>query len=208
MMSTLSVWSMRKDLTVWRKRCVSILIWNLLGDLFSLWRSSYTEPQSFTWLINGIRYFGSRFGTNSGDNNEKYEAFSTIPDQFNQEELNDLIRNLNLSKESSELLAWRIKEKNCLSSEARITFYRTRERHLLPYYLKCVLFGKGCKGIAELIMDIDLMHLISGHNHEVGTMVHTARRHSHLIFMQDNTKNSSGNLRELLKKKKGYGHGR
>ena len=44
--------------------------------------------------------------TNSGDINEsEYEAFSTIPDQFNQEELNDLIRCRNLSKESSELLA-------------------------------------------------------------------------------------------------------
>ena len=56
--------------------------------------------------------------TNSGDNNEsEYEAFSTIPDQFNQEELNDLIRDLNLSKESSELLASRLNENNCLSPE-------------------------------------------------------------------------------------------
>jgi len=38
------------------------------------------------------------------------------PQRFTQEELNDLVRDLNLSKAASELLASRLKEKNCLPS--------------------------------------------------------------------------------------------
>lgn len=52
---------------------------------------------------------------------------------FSQGELNDLIRDLNLSKKSAELLASRLKEKQCLQPEVNITSYRTREETILPY---------------------------------------------------------------------------
>ena len=42
---------------------------------------------------------------------------------FDQNELSDLIRDLNLSKHSSELLASRLKEKNVLQPGTKITFY-------------------------------------------------------------------------------------
>ena len=63
-----------------------------------------------------------------------FEESSTTPKQFNQEELSDLIRDLNLSKEASEVLASRLKDKKCLSVGTKVTFYRTRESDLLPYY--------------------------------------------------------------------------
>jgi len=43
--------------------------------------------------------------------------------RFSQGEPNDLARCLNLSDESSELLASRLKEKNILKPATRITFY-------------------------------------------------------------------------------------
>ena len=52
---------------------------------------------------------------------------STEPILFNQEELSDLIRDLNLSKESSELLASRLNDRNLLQQGTKITFYRTRD---------------------------------------------------------------------------------
>ncbi|XP_061471112.1 uncharacterized protein LOC133379577 [Rhineura floridana] len=61
------------------------------------------------------------------------ESFST-PEQFSQKEPNNLIRDLSLSKQASELLASRLMEKNCLQPEANITAYRTREEGLLPYF--------------------------------------------------------------------------
>ena len=47
-------------------------------------------------------------------------------ENFNQAELNDLIRDLSLSKDLSELLLSRLKEKNMLQKEKNVTFYRNR----------------------------------------------------------------------------------
>ena len=53
---------------------------------------------------------------------------------FNQEELNDLVRDLALSKAASELLASRLHQKNLLSPLTKISYYRDREQGFLPYF--------------------------------------------------------------------------
>jgi hypothetical protein len=55
---------------------------------------------------------------------------------FDQNEFSDLIMDLNLSKDTSELLASRLKEKNVLQPGMKITFYRRREKDLLPFFTK------------------------------------------------------------------------
>ena len=55
-------------------------------------------------------------------------------ENFNQAELNDLVRDLGLSKELSELLASRLKEKNMLQKETNVTFYWNREKDLLAFF--------------------------------------------------------------------------
>jgi len=69
---------------------------------------------------------------------------------FSQEELNDLVRDLNLSKSSAELLAFRLKEKNILSDSARITFYCNRHQEFLCFYSeeKDLVY---CTDIAQLL---------------------------------------------------------
>ena len=64
----------------------------------------------------------------------EYEESSSSPKHFTQQELNDLIRDLNLSKQGSELLASRLKEKNCLQPDAKITFYRNGKTGILPFF--------------------------------------------------------------------------
>ncbi|KAI6647100.1 hypothetical protein LOD99_8937 [Oopsacas minuta] len=49
-------------------------------------------------------------------------------------DLDDLIRDLNLPKSSSEILASRLKQKNLLLPEANISKYRTREQDLLKFF--------------------------------------------------------------------------
>ncbi|KAK5649680.1 hypothetical protein RI129_000709 [Pyrocoelia pectoralis] len=66
----------------------------------------------------------------SSENDSDFEADLSSPQRFNQQELNDLIRDLNLSKESSELLASRLNEKNLLQPDTNITFYRKRDKDL------------------------------------------------------------------------------
>ena len=45
-----------------------------------------------------------------------------------QAELNDLTRDLNLSKESAQLLGWCLKEKHLLAPGTTFYLYRNRER--------------------------------------------------------------------------------
>ena len=64
----------------------------------------------------------------------EFEESSSTKQGFSQEELNDLVRDLNLSKKSAEILASRLKEKHCLQPGVTITSFRTREQDLLPYF--------------------------------------------------------------------------
>ena len=72
----------------------------------------------------------------TGSSGSEFEGTTATQQRFNQEELNDLIRDLNLSKEASEVLASRLNEKNLLQLGTNITFYRKREKDLLPYFSK------------------------------------------------------------------------
>ena len=64
----------------------------------------------------------------------EFQGAVATPLRFNQFELNDLVRDLNLSKETSEILASRLNEKNLLQLGTNITFYRRREKDLLPIF--------------------------------------------------------------------------
>ena len=58
------------------------------------------------------------------------DVTSTGPQRFDQPELNDLVRDLGLSKELSELLASRLNSKNLPQDGTKVTFYRHRENKL------------------------------------------------------------------------------
>jgi len=70
----------------------------------------------------------------SGSSCSEYEERSSSPKQLTQQESNDLIRDLNLSKQGSELLASRLKEKNCLQPDAKITYNWNRKTEILPLF--------------------------------------------------------------------------
>ena len=66
-----------------------------------------------------------------GDEDEEED---NTPHPFSQKELNDLVRDLSLSKDSAELLASRLKEKNLHSDSARISFFRNRHQEYLRFF--------------------------------------------------------------------------
>lgn len=74
-------------------------------------------------------------GSTSYEKDSDFEATSSKPILFTQAALSDLIRDLDLSKERSELLASRLKERNLLSAGTKVTCYRTREKELLQFFL-------------------------------------------------------------------------
>ena len=74
---------------------------------------------------------------------------------FNQEELNDLVRDLALSNAASELLASRLHKRNLLCPLTKISYYRDREHEFLPYFAQrenCVF----CCDIEGLLKELGL----------------------------------------------------
>ena len=59
---------------------------------------------------------------------------SSKPKPFSQGQLNDLIRDLGLSKESCEILASRLDKHGILGLETKITFYRNRDDMLIRFF--------------------------------------------------------------------------
>ena len=55
---------------------------------------------------------------------------------FSQSQLNDLVRDLALSKEASEVLASLLSEHGILDFKTKITFYRHRDEALSDYFTK------------------------------------------------------------------------
>lgn len=59
---------------------------------------------------------------------------SDEPLHFNQSELNNLVRELNLTKDCAELLGSRLNAKNLLAPGTKFAWYRHRENEFLPYF--------------------------------------------------------------------------
>lgn len=62
------------------------------------------------------------------------DAKAPIP--LNQDQLDDLTRDLGLSKEHSELLASRLKQNNLVAPGVRVTRYRTRESSIHRFFIE------------------------------------------------------------------------
>ena len=78
------------------------------------------------------------------------------PHPFSQKELNDLVHDLSLSKESAELLASRLRDKN-LSDSAHISFFRNRYQVYFHFFSedRDLLY---CADIAQLLFKLGVPH--------------------------------------------------
>ena len=75
--------------------------------------------------------------SNNDTDQEEYvmkKERNVYPRPFNQEELNDLIRDLGLPKDGAEFLASRLKERNLLSKGTRVSLYRNRDESFRKYF--------------------------------------------------------------------------
>ncbi|XP_027233923.2 uncharacterized protein [Penaeus vannamei] len=95
----------------------------------------------------------------SGDQEDEEDEVvldDSAPHPFSRNELNDLVRDLSLSKSSAELLASKLKEKNLITDSARIT-YRNRHQEYLCFFSE----EKGlvyCADIAHLLHKLGVPH--------------------------------------------------
>jgi hypothetical protein len=56
------------------------------------------------------------------------------PRFFSQSELNDLVRDLGLPKDSAEVLGSRLKSKNLLSPGTSFSWHRNRQKEFITYF--------------------------------------------------------------------------
>ena len=56
------------------------------------------------------------------------------PQSFSQAELNDLLRDMALPKDSAQLLDSRLQEKNLSTHGISLSWFRNREKDCVPYY--------------------------------------------------------------------------
>ena len=80
-------------------------------------------------------------------------AHDYAPRPLKQTQLNDLVRDLNLPKESAELLASRLKENNLVNSEVRVTYYRNRHEEFSRFFTKTtdLVF---CNNVSQLLLNL------------------------------------------------------
>ncbi|GBM91596.1 hypothetical protein AVEN_164202-1 [Araneus ventricosus] len=67
------------------------------------------------------------------DVDEVYDSISDEPKLFTQSELNDLVRDLNLPRDSAEVLRSRLKEKNLLAPGTSFSWFRNRRQKFVPF---------------------------------------------------------------------------
>ena len=69
--------------------------------------------------------------------------------EFNRLELNDLVRDLDLSKQAAEILASRLNKKHVLHSSAKVSFYINRDEFFLHYFKeeKQLVYGDNVPGL-------------------------------------------------------------
>ena len=77
------------------------------------------------------------------------------PKLFSQDQLNDIVRDLGLSKKSCEVLASRLGEQSILDSGAEITFYRNRDDLLFRFFIMEDDFVY-CNNIQDLFSEMGL----------------------------------------------------
>ncbi|KAL4113048.1 hypothetical protein QTP88_016749 [Uroleucon formosanum] len=68
------------------------------------------------------------------NNSDYFEESCNTPQFFTQSELNDLIKDLDLPKDGSELLASRLRNKNLLAPGTLSSFYRNRKHEYVQYF--------------------------------------------------------------------------
>ena len=80
---------------------------------------------------------------------------SLTPQQFSQPELNDLLRDLGLSKNAAEVLASSLQEKNQLIHTTKVSYFRNREQAFGAFFTEENKFVY-CNNISGLLQELGM----------------------------------------------------
>ena len=99
------------------------------GFVLSEDEGSEHDQQEHEGRDDGLQEMVSESEASSSDTKQ-----SSAPQQFSQPELNDLVRDLGLSKKAAEVLASRLQEKNLLDHSANVSYFRKRDQIFVAFF--------------------------------------------------------------------------
>ncbi|GFX95366.1 uncharacterized protein TNCV_3684181 [Trichonephila clavipes] len=70
----------------------------------------------------------------SSDSDDGYDPGTNDPELFSQSDLNDLVRDMSLPKNTAEVLVSRLKERQLLNSGVSFSWYQFREKEFVPFF--------------------------------------------------------------------------
>ena len=92
----------------------------------------------------------------SGSGDLSYETPQSLTrQQFSQPELNDLVRDLGLSKNAAEVLASRLQENNELSHTTKVSYFWNWEQAFVPFFTEENKFVY-CHNISGLLQELGM----------------------------------------------------
>ena len=89
----------------------------------------------------------------------RHEPTRNLPQLFDPNGLNGLIRDLNLSENEAEILGSRLKERNLIEKDVKITLYRSRKKDLTTYF--------SSQDTLIYYNDVDGLKRAIGHEHQL-----------------------------------------
>ena len=101
---------------------------------------------------------GSEESTIESDTDDYNGISDNVRSKFDQAEISDLVIDLRLSNEQSELLASRLKEKDCLKEGTKITYHRNRDQYFRKFFTQSQKLVY-CKDIDGLIKELGTAHI-------------------------------------------------
>lgn len=147
----------------------------------------------------------------SGTDSDEFHPEQNLSDEPhfpNQDELDDLVRDLGLSKSGAELLGSRMKEWNLLDSSCRVSRYRSRHQTFAQYYQVCgnLCF---CSDIDGLFKEIGIQYdpsqwrlfIDSSIRSLKGVLLHNGNQHPSIpVAHSTHLKEEYDNVKFLLEK--------
>lgn len=104
-------------------------------------------------FLHTIQQQSSDESSNGRTDEDEFNPDVGQPQQFIQAELNDLVRDLGLSKDAAQILGSRLKDKNVLAPGTTFSWYRHREKEFAEYFSQegSLVF---CNNIPEVVMKL------------------------------------------------------
>lgn len=140
------------------------------------------------------------FEAKTDNSDSDFDCDLGTPKPFNQDDLNDLIRDLGLSKTGSEILASRLKERNLVTKETKISYYRRREQTFLEYFAEEDDFVF-CKNVPGLMAAMGLQNYVSS---EWRLFIDSSKRSLKCVLLHNGNKLGSLPIAHSTKVKEEY----